>query len=68
MNKKFVYQVGNNRKLYYDARPTKYQDNVACLIRHSSPQVVVVTDSTSLRNKTFGFILGVTASYLYTAR
>jgi len=27
MNKKFVYQVGNNKKkLYYDARPTKYQD------------------------------------------
>jgi len=25
MNKKFVYQVGNNKKLYYDARPTKYQ-------------------------------------------
>ena len=24
MNKKFVYQVGNNKKLYYDARPTKY--------------------------------------------
>jgi len=26
MNKKLVYQVGNNKKLYYDARPTKYQD------------------------------------------
>ena len=27
MNKKFVYQVGNNKKkLYYDARPTKYQE------------------------------------------
>jgi len=26
MNKKFVYQVGNNKKLYYDAQPTKYQD------------------------------------------
>ena len=26
MNKKFVYQVGNNKKLYYDARATKYQD------------------------------------------
>jgi hypothetical protein len=27
MNKKFVYQVGNNKKkLYYDAWPTKYQD------------------------------------------
>jgi len=26
MNKKFVYRVGNNKKLYYDARPTKYQD------------------------------------------
>ena len=26
MNKKFVYQVGNNKKLYYDARPTEYQD------------------------------------------
>jgi len=27
MNKKFVYQVrNNNKKLYYDARPTKYQD------------------------------------------
>jgi len=26
MNKKFVYQVGNNKKLYYDARPAKYQD------------------------------------------
>ena len=25
MNKKFVYQVGDNKKLYYDARPTKYQ-------------------------------------------
>jgi len=26
MNKKFVYQVGNNKKkLYYDARPTKYK-------------------------------------------
>jgi len=25
MNKKFVYQVGNNKKSYYDARPTKYQ-------------------------------------------
>ena len=25
MNKKFVYQVGNKKKLYYDARPTKYQ-------------------------------------------
>jgi hypothetical protein len=25
MNKKVVYQVGNNKKLYYDARPTKYQ-------------------------------------------
>jgi len=26
MNRKFVHQVGNNKKLYYDARPTKYQD------------------------------------------
>ena len=26
MNKKFVYQIGNNKKVYYDARPTKYQD------------------------------------------
>jgi len=26
MNKKFVYQVGNNKKLYYDAQPTRYQD------------------------------------------
>jgi hypothetical protein len=26
MNKKFVYQVGNNKKLYYDARPNEYQD------------------------------------------
>jgi len=26
MNKKFVYQVGNNKELYYDARPTKYHD------------------------------------------
>ena len=26
MKKKFVYQVGNTKKLYYDARPTKYQD------------------------------------------
>jgi len=26
MNKKFVYQVGNNKNLCYDARPTKYQD------------------------------------------
>jgi hypothetical protein len=26
MNKKFVYQVGNNKKLYYDVRPTKYPD------------------------------------------
>jgi len=25
MNKKFVYQVGNNKKIYYDARLTKYQ-------------------------------------------
>ena len=25
MNKKLVCQVGNNKKLYYDARPTKYQ-------------------------------------------
>jgi hypothetical protein len=25
MNKKFVFQVGDNKKLYYDARPTKYQ-------------------------------------------
>jgi len=25
MNKKLVYQVGNNKKLYYDAQPTKYQ-------------------------------------------
>ena len=33
MNKKLVYQVGNNRKLYYDARPTKYQDlNRCCII------------------------------------
>jgi len=35
MNKKFVYQVGNNKKkLYYDARPTKYQEGIgvkACL-------------------------------------
>jgi hypothetical protein len=23
MNKKFVYQVGNNKKLYYEARPAK---------------------------------------------
>jgi len=28
MNKKLVYQVGNNKKLYYDARPTKYQDQL----------------------------------------
>ena len=27
MNKKFVYQVGNNKKLYYETRPTKYQNN-----------------------------------------
>jgi len=27
MNKKLVYQVGNNKKLYYDARPTEYQDS-----------------------------------------
>jgi hypothetical protein len=27
MNKKFVYQVGSNKKvIYYAARPTKYQD------------------------------------------
>jgi len=26
MNKKFVYQIGNNKKLYYDARPSKYQE------------------------------------------
>ena len=26
MNKKFVYQVGNKKMLYYDARPTKFQD------------------------------------------
>jgi len=26
MNKKFVYQVGNNKKLYCDAWPTKYQE------------------------------------------
>ena len=27
MNKKFVYQVGNDKKkLYYDARPTIYQE------------------------------------------
>jgi hypothetical protein len=25
MNKKFVYQFGNNKKLYYDAWPTEYQ-------------------------------------------
>jgi len=33
MNKKFVYQVGNNKKkLYYDARPTKYQEMIeTCL-------------------------------------
>jgi len=30
MNKKLVYQVGNNKKLYYDARPTKFQDSVDC--------------------------------------
>ena len=28
MNKKFVYQVSNNKKLYYDARPIKYQEFV----------------------------------------
>jgi len=28
MKKKFVYQVGNNKKLYYDARPTKYQEKL----------------------------------------
>jgi len=35
MNKKFVYQVGNNKKkLYYDARPTKYQDcHYVCSIK-----------------------------------
>ena len=27
MNKKLLYQVGNNKKLYYDAQPTKYQDD-----------------------------------------
>jgi len=32
MNKKFVYQVGNNKKLYYDARPTKYQDSTESTI------------------------------------
>jgi hypothetical protein len=26
MNKKFLYEVGNNKMLYYDARPTKYQN------------------------------------------
>jgi len=31
MNKKLVYQVGNNKKLYYGARPTKYQDVVIIL-------------------------------------
>jgi len=31
MNKKFVYQVGNNKKLHYDARPTKYKDLSKCL-------------------------------------
>jgi len=31
MNKKFVYQVGNNKKkLYYDAWPTRYQDVKFC--------------------------------------
>jgi hypothetical protein len=29
MNKKLVYQVSNNKKLYYDARPTKYQDELS---------------------------------------
>jgi len=33
MNKKFVYQVGNNKNLYYDAPPTKYQD-LLCLLLH----------------------------------
>jgi len=28
MNKKFVYQVGNNKKFNYDARPTKYQEKL----------------------------------------
>jgi len=28
MNKKLVYQFDNNKKLYYDARPTKYQGKV----------------------------------------
>ena len=28
MNKKSVYQVGNNKKLYYDAQTTKYQDQI----------------------------------------
>jgi hypothetical protein len=32
MNKKSVYQVGNNKKLYYDARPTKYQGTNKLLI------------------------------------
>ena len=29
MNKKFMYQFGNNKKkLCYDARPTKYQHHI----------------------------------------
>jgi len=31
MNRKFVYQVGNKKKLYYDAWPTKYQGLDKCL-------------------------------------
>jgi len=31
MNKKLVYQVGNNKKLYYGARPTKYQNTLVSL-------------------------------------
>ena len=32
MNKKFVYQVGNIKMLYYDARPTKYEEEISSLI------------------------------------
>ena len=41
MNKKLVYQVGNNKKLYYDARPTKYQDQHKILWRNA-PTIYLV--------------------------
>jgi hypothetical protein len=30
MNKKSVHQFGNYKTLYYDARPTKYQEQHDC--------------------------------------